>query len=90
MSHLTTDKTKLLGRVGRLKGQIEAVERAIESDTDCGSVLHLVASIRGAISGLTVELIEDHLDHHIRNQIDPDQRQKGADELARELRTYLK
>ena len=90
MSHLVTDKTKLLARVRRLKGQIEAVERAVESDAECGAILHLVASIRGAMSGLTTELIEDHLMHHVCNQIDDDARRAGADELARVLRTYLK
>lgn len=90
MSHLVTDKTKLLARVRRLKGQIEAVERAVEAEADCGAILHLVASIKGAMSGLTTELIEDHLMHHVCNEADADVRKAGADELTRILRSYLK
>jgi DNA-binding FrmR family transcriptional regulator len=90
MSHLASDRTKLLARVRRLKGQIEAVERAVETDAECGKILHLVASIRGAMNGLTAELIEDHINHHIRDEADPDTRRKGTDDLAQALRTYLK
>ncbi len=90
MSHLTRDKTKLLKRVRRLKGQIEAVERAIESEKDCGTILHLVASIRGATAGLTSELIEEHLHHHVIDVEDDAARHRGGEELAAVLRSYLK
>jgi len=92
MSHLThaEDKAVLLARVRRLKGQIEAIERAIEAERDCGKILHLVASVRGAVSGLTAELIESHLAHHIRDNDDPEARRLGAEDLSKALRVYLK
>ena len=92
MSHTTKHKDKLLARVRRLKGQIEAVERSLESDASCGEVLNLVASIRGAVTGLTGELIEDHIREHVSNpQTDPDQaRAQAATELIDAIRTYLK
>ena len=92
MSHLThpEDKSALLSRIRRLKGQIEAIERAVEADRDCGGILHLVASVRGAVSGLTAELIESHLAHHIREVDDPEARRRGAEELSKALRICLK
>ncbi|WP_425906747.1 metal/formaldehyde-sensitive transcriptional repressor [Nitrobacter sp. TKz-YC02] len=92
MAHTIKNKSKLLARVRRLKGQTEAVERALEEERDCADVLMLVASMRGAINGLTVELMEDHIRHHVVN---PDSEQdetraKGAAELIEVLRTYLK
>lgn len=92
MAHTIKDKAKLLARVRRLKGQAEAVERALEGERECAEVLMLVASMRGAINGLTVELMEDHIRHHVVN---PDSerdtsRAKGAAELIEVLRTYLK
>jgi DNA-binding FrmR family transcriptional regulator len=92
MGHTIKNKSKLLARVRRLKGQAEAVERALEEERDCADVLMLVASMRGAINGLTVELMEDHIRHHVVN---PDSerdetRAKGAAELIEVLRTYLK
>ena len=92
MSHTIKEKTKLLARVRRIKGQMEAVERALEAEVECGEVLQLVASVRGALNGLTVELIEDHIVHHV---VDPNNepdaaKAKGAADLIDVVRTYLK
>lgn len=91
MSHLSKDKTKLLARVRRLKGQIDAVERALETDVPCGEVLNLVASIRGAIAGLTAEMLEDHVRQHVsRPALTAQERDSGASELIEVIRRYLK
>jgi DNA-binding FrmR family transcriptional regulator len=92
MSHTVREKMKLLGRVRRIRGQVEAVERALESEIGCADVLQLVASIRGAVNGLTVELLEDHIRLHVvdpAHEPDPN-RAKGAEELIDVVRTYLK
>jgi DNA-binding FrmR family transcriptional regulator len=90
MSHLSRDKTKLLGRVRRLKGQIEAIERAVDDEKDCGELLHLVASVRGAMTGLTNELFDEHLKHHVLEAEDEESRRKGVEDLSSALRSYLK
>ncbi len=92
MSHISKNKTKLLARVRRLKGQIEAIERAMETDVPCAEVLNLVASIRGAVTGLTAELIEDHIREHVSNpdKDDDPARAQGASELIDVIRMYMK
>ncbi|BBB62058.1 hypothetical protein UNDKW_3785 [Undibacterium sp. KW1] len=92
MSHTIKEKTKLLNRVRRIRGQIEAVERALEADTECAEVLHLLAATRGGLNGLMAEVMEDHIREHVAS---PDiesaaERLKGADELVEIVRTYLK
>ena len=92
MSHTIKQKSKLLARVRRIKGQIDAVERALEAELGCADVLMLVASGRGAIGGLTTELLEDHIRHHVvdpARESDPD-KAKGAADLIEVVRTYLK
>jgi len=92
MSHTIKEKTKLLARVRRIKGQVEAIERALEAELGCADVLMLVASVRGAVNGLTVELMEDHIRNHVvdpAHEADPE-RAKGAAELIEVVRTYLK
>jgi len=91
MSHTSDDK-KLLARISRLKGQLEAVERALEKKAPCGEILNLVASVRGAVNGLTVELIEEHVREHVSNpETDTDEkRAQGATDLIQVIRTYLK
>jgi len=92
MAHLTANRDKLKARLSRLQGQLAAVERALDGGKPCGDVLNLVASIRGAINGLTAELMEEHIRAHLS---DPDAeadagRAKGAADLIDALRSYLK
>ncbi|MBQ0823078.1 metal/formaldehyde-sensitive transcriptional repressor [Microvirga terrae] len=90
MSHTVRAKSKLLARVRRIRGQVEAIERALENELGCADVLQLVASVRGAMNGLTAELIEDHIQHHVVEPTQETDRMRGADELIDVVRTYLK
>ena len=58
MSHTIHQKKKLIARVSRIRGQLEAVERALEGERPCGEILQLLASVRGALTGLTGEVLE--------------------------------
>ena len=92
MAHTIRDKAKLLGRVRRIRGQVEAVERNLENEVPCAEILQLVASVRGAMNGLMSELIEDHIRQHVvdpAREPDPEKAQ-GAKELIEVLRTYMK
>ena len=92
MAHTIHEKTKLLQRVGRLRGQVEAIERALEGDADCAEVMQLTVSVRGAASGLMAELLEDHIRMHVSdpaNERDRD-RARGAKHLIEVVHAYLK
>lgn len=92
MGHIVREKTKLLARVRRLRGQVEAVERALESEQGCAEVLQLIAAARGAINGLMAEVIEDHIQMHVANPAIKTnaERMQGAEDLIDVIRTYLK
>ena len=90
MAHTIRQKTKLLARVRRIRGQVEAIERALESELGCADVLQLVASVKGAVAGLTAELIEDHIDGHILAPDSAAERKQGAEELIEVVRAYVK
>jgi DNA-binding FrmR family transcriptional regulator len=91
MGHTIKEKTKLLNRVRRVRGQVEALERAVEEERGCADVLHLVVAARGAMNSLMAEIIEDHIRMHV---VDPDDergsRAKGAEELIEIVQAYLK
>lgn len=90
MSHTTREKSKLLARVGRIRGQVEALERALEAEHGCAEVLQQIAAVRGAINGLMVEVMEDHIETHLAGSQNDAQRRQGADELMEVLRAYLR
>lgn len=88
--HTQKRKDRLIGRVRRLKGQLEGVERALNGEAPCGEILRQLASIRGAISGLTAEVMEHHLREHVLDAESEADRRQGGEELMGVLRTYLK
>lgn len=92
MSHTTRAKAKLLARVRRIRGQVEALERALEAELGCTEVLQQIAAVRGAVNGLMVEVMEEHIETHV---VDPAiatnaKRRQGAEELMDVVRAYLK
>lgn len=48
-----------------MKGQLEAIERALNEEAACEKVLHLIAGIRGAMARLMAEVVEDHVRTHL-------------------------
>jgi DNA-binding FrmR family transcriptional regulator len=92
VSHTTREKVKLLNRVRRIRGQIEAVERALEQEIGCSDVLQLIAGARGAINGLMAEVMEDHIRMHVvASEMESEiNRTQAAEELIEVVRSYLK
>ena len=89
MAHTIRGKAKLIARVRRIRGQMEAVERALESESECAEVLRLIASVRGAVNGLMAEVMEGHIREHV-NAASSDARARGAEELTEIVKAYLK
>jgi DNA-binding FrmR family transcriptional regulator len=92
MTHTVRDKQKLLARVRRIRGQVEAVERALTAEAGCERVMHLLASTRAAMAGLMSEVVEDHVRTHL---VDPAAHPgalngDAAEQLLAVVRTYLK
>lgn len=61
MPHSPQEKNRALTRVRRVRGQLDALERALEQGEDCGPVLQQLAAIRGAVNGLMSSVLESHL-----------------------------
>jgi DNA-binding FrmR family transcriptional regulator len=90
VTHTIIEKSKLLNRIRRMRGQIEAIERAIEDEKGCAAVLHLIVGARGAINGLMAEVIEDHIRLHVAQPAKDTERRRGAEELIEAVQSYLK
>lgn len=96
MPHSPEDKKRAITRLRRIRGQAEALERAVEAGTECGPLLQQIAALRGATNGLMAEVLDSHLRETFGTQR-PDGTEPNADETDAEidtimtiLRTYLK
>jgi len=92
MPHTIREKSKLLHRVRRLRGQVNGVERLLEAEADCEKVLQQIAACRGAINGLMAEVLEDHVrDHVLDPDLDPRSEQaQAAEQLIDILQSYVR
>jgi DNA-binding FrmR family transcriptional regulator len=88
----TREKTKLLNRVRRIRGQVAAIERALEQEIGCADVLQLITAVRGAMDSLIGEVIDDHIRiHFIDARLQPTaDATDAAEELIDVLKSYLK
>ena len=92
MAHTIRDKIKLLHRVRRIRGQLNAVEKALIAEYECSTILLTVTACRGAMDSLIAEIIEDHIQFHIlAPEHKPNAKQKrAAKEIISVVRRYLK
>ena len=90
MTHLDREKVKLLQRLRKLRGQLDAVERSLNANEECGGQLMLLAAVRGGVNGLMGEILETHIRFHLtdgaKEQIAPEL----GEDLIDLVRAYLK
>ncbi len=94
--HTVKNQKKLVERVRKIGGQVEALERLLEGTTgegeDVSLILQTVASVRGALNGLMCELIEGHIREHIlgdeaTSRLD---RERAVEDVVEVVKRYLK
>ena len=91
MAHTVKGKKGLTDRIRRIKGQAEALEKALEIETGCIAVLQQIAAIRGAVNGLMVEILEGHIRDHLGSEtVSAAQRGEDLEQIVTVLRSYLK
>ena len=91
MPHTPEEKQRVLARVRRVRGQAQALERALEDGAECAAVLQQIAAIRGAVNGLMSQVLESHLREQFgQPAADPGDRQARVDEMTTLIRSYLK
>jgi DNA-binding FrmR family transcriptional regulator len=90
MAHLSKPTKALRTRVRRIRGQVEALESALETGGECTDVLVQIAAIRGAVHGLMLEVLGEHLDAHVGDEADPQARHAAIAEIVGLMRTHLR
>jgi len=92
MAHTVRDKQKLIRRVQRLGGQVEAIKRALVEEQECGDIMIRIATVRGALDSLMAEIVEGHIREHM---VDPGRKptaseSRAAGELIGVVRRYVR
>jgi len=91
LPEISKEKQKLLSRIKRLGGQIEAVGRSVTEGDECADILMLLAAIRGGVNSLMAEILEDHIRLHIgRSNHSTEPPEELTEDLISLVRAYLK
>lgn len=96
MPYSAEDKRRTIIRLRRIRGQTEALERAVDEGVDCSALLQQIAALRGAANGLMAEILQTHLmelfgsSAAARRSGPPADSDADIETLMKTLRTYLK
>jgi len=77
-------KAKALGRLRRIEGQVQGIQRMVEEDKSCVDVLLQVAAVQGAVEQVQKLLLGQHLEAGITEAVrapSSRDRQRKMDEL---------
>jgi len=92
MAHIQRDRKKLVSRVNRLIGQLEAVRGLLEQndaeESRCYEVMRQLASIKGAHRGLMTAYLEGFVGDHMQRASASGSLEEFADELVDILRSF--
>jgi FrmR/RcnR family transcriptional regulator, repressor of frmRAB operon len=92
VAHTPKEKKRLLNRAKRLRGQVNAVVRALDDEADCAETLHAIGVCRGALDSLMAEVVKGHIRFHVLDpEQDPTEEQlRAGDDLIDALKMYIK
>jgi DNA-binding FrmR family transcriptional regulator len=90
MSYVVQDKNKILARIRRIRGQAEALEKAVTQNEDATAMLQQIAAIRGAVNGLLMVVLEGRVHGHADSKVPAKQHHLEHRQLIHLLKVCLK
>ena len=87
--HTHTETKKVLDRLSRAAGHIEAIKKMVEEGRDCSEVLIQLAAVRSAITNTGKIILQDHISHCVAAALETGD-QKVLDDLSRAIDQFVK
>lgn len=87
------EKKKVLNRIRRIGGQVDAVGRMIENEEYCVDVLLQISAATGALTKVAQIVLENHLKTCVSEALQNDnakEREQKLDELIQLFRKYAR
>ena len=64
-----TETKKVMDRLSRAAGHMEAVKKMVMEDRDCSDVLIQLAAVRSAINNVGKIILKDHMEHCVAEAV---------------------
>ena len=82
------EKEAYVRRARRIEGQVQAISRMIEEERYCVDILMQIRAARSALKSLSIELLESHTNHCVREAFESNNGEKTIQELLEVFKTY--
>ena len=76
--HHHPHQKKIINRMARIVGHAEAVKRMCEEGAECSDILIQIAAVKSALNNTGKLILEDHINHCIKNAIEHDDKESLA------------
>ena len=87
--HHHTETKKIVDRLSRIIGHIEAVKRMINDERDCIEILIQLSAVDAAIMSCGRVILKDHIDHCIYDAVENDD-ETALEELHKAIDQFVK
>jgi CsoR family transcriptional regulator, copper-sensing transcriptional repressor len=85
------DKHQLQNHLRRIEGQVRGLQHMVEEEAYCVDILTQIASIVSASEKVALILLEDHVEHCVREAIeDGEKADEKVTELAAAVERFLR
>lgn len=92
MAHIQKDRRRLVARINRLVGQLEAIRSLLEEEAHteerCFEVMRQLSSVKGALRGLSAAYLEGFLTDHLKEAAGSGRVDEFSDELIEIVRAF--
>jgi CsoR family transcriptional regulator, copper-sensing transcriptional repressor len=86
-----SDKQQIQNRLRRIEGQVRGLQRMVEEEAYCVEVLTQIASIVSAAEEVALILLEDHIEHCVKEAIaDGERAEDKVAELSAAVERFLR
>lgn len=88
-THTHTETKKVLDRLSRAIGHMEAVKKMVEEGRDCSEILIQIAAVRSAVNNVGKIILKDHIDHCVVDAVETGDR-KVMEDLSEAIDRFVK
>lgn len=81
--HQADEKTKSIHRIKIIQGHLKAIEQMIQDDEYCVDIIHQSLAVQRALKKLDMQIMQNHLETCVIDQIKNNEEQKSINELMR-------
>jgi DNA-binding FrmR family transcriptional regulator len=95
MKNCKVENRKLINRISRIEGQVKAIKRKLEYESECGhkdpfEVIRQLSAIKGAVNGMINSYIEHYAKEHIVKELHSAEDEAEATEIMDSLLEIIK